>query len=284
MPVTLLGALLAAPAAWADSGGTTTIRDNWYVGTLGATGNTNVIVDTVPPHTPPYEHAAGGYAKWGDATKNTLTIERAGVVEQARGGWAYNDGSATGNNLTIWGTVNDNAMGGESSYKHATGNTVLLDGNVARSVWGGYGYLSGTGNTVFLAGGTVGRSVFGGYCAPDGCNEVTDNSLIVQAEVSVGNGVGNFDTLKFDLPSSIKAGDVVLDVGGAADFSTVPAANFSFTLADGALLNPGDTITLIKAGTLTITPPTTPITTGGYEFEVSQVGNNLIACVERAIA
>ena len=220
----------------------------------------------------------GGYLTTGDVAKGTV-IMTGGVVAMVLAGGITNAGNATENKVFIHdGKANVVVGGNTSASGNATLNEVTISGGEVDSVGGGFADGDATGNTVTLISGKVTGNVLGGGCSGD-C--ITDNTLAVQGKVfTVGGDVLNFDTLNFDL-GTIAANDVVLDVGGTADFSKVTAAKFSFNLADGATLKKDDKIYLIKAGTTLYPPalPTAPINAGGYTFEVTQVGKDLVAKV-----
>lgn len=298
LPIAALAALLAAPAAWAagcngdgqhfddvggmdaclgkngNNGNTITVTSNY---TLASGGVSNMGGD--PP-------TFAGVDKTGIVRGNTLTIASGGKALIAVGGMALGSmTTATGNTLIVEGTVED-GIGGSSDNGNATGNTVRLKkgGVVTGTLTGGITNSSGdaTGNFVTLAGGTVQRDVVGGRCAAptcSTCNELKDNTLTVtDTGSSIAGKVENFEKLVFTLPATIAAGQPMLTLGGAANFSTIK--NVSLTVDDALALHEGDTITLMQAtGSGAITPPTSitlpmTVTGGSYTFKLDYNATN----------
>ncbi|MBQ6655722.1 MAG: hypothetical protein IJM64_00390, partial [Ottowia sp.] len=227
LPIAALAALLAAPAAWANDGGTT-FTDYFGDSAYGGFGSGNTVI---------YDEnrtvgdAYGGYSdkdstdpkildKTGKANGNTLTVT--GTVDWAFGGTAKDTGGnaeANGNTLTVKGTVTYRAYGGYSYEGSATGNFVFIDGGTAVGATGGYTHGGdATGNTVTLISGQVTDSVLGGSCAGSGCNRVSNILAVQGKEFPVGQYVENFDTLNFTLPADIKHNDTMLSVGTYATF------------------------------------------------------------------
>lgn len=301
LPLAALLAASIAPQAWADSGGSTSVKSGWYIGysSSNTTGSnhTNVVINT---NTRSY--AAGGFSdtngtgsqdKSGTAEKNRLVITYTNtssgkVTNNAYGGTARGTNTKAANNqLFVAADVGGNAHGGHSHNGPATGNRVFLDGGtVGGNVYGGKTDTSGdaTGNTVSLACGTVSGNVLGGECQPAGsCNDLTGNTLAVEEEtpgtcLTVNSDIGSFDTLTFTLRDTIKNGDTLLSIGGAA---TLPAddTNISITIVGLPTLQVGNQITLLSAGALNIKNFTRKLSASGLNFEVDKVGNALIATV-----
>ena len=298
-----LATLLAAPAAWANDGGTT-FTDYFGDSAYGGFGSGNTVI---------YDEnrtvgdAYGGYSdkdstdptildKTGKANGNKLTVT--GTVDWAFGGTAKDTGGnaeANGNTLTVKGTVTYRAYGGYSYEGSAKGNFVFIDGGTAVGATGGYTHGGdATGNTVTLISGQVTDSVLGGNCAGSGCNRVSNILAVQGKDFPVGTYVENFDTLNFTLPADIKHADTMLSVGDAATFGEAPSydATVTIAMAAGAKLGVGDSVTLIEANTslgshkLEITPASTTVTTAdGYEFTLEKVGTTkLVATVTKAPA
>ena len=251
----------------------------------GSTHQSNATGNKVFIHDGAAGYVYGGNANEGNATENAVTIT-GGTVNGASGGSALK-GNATGNTVTIsGGTVDSDVFGGSADQGNATGNTVTITGGTVKlDVLGGSAYEgNATGNTVTLAGGAVTGAVYGGSCyhSSGTCDDITGNTLAVLAKgMTVGGDVFNFDTLNFDL-ATVGANDTVLEVAGGADFSKVTSANFSFNLADGAALKPGDKIYLIKADTLDIPSLPTSVTVCGHDFVLHADANTLTATVKGA--
>jgi hypothetical protein len=216
------------------------------------------------------------------ATNNIVDISGGSVDYDVSGGYSSSDsGSASATNNTVninGGSIGWNVYGGYADSDgagysgDATGNTVNISGGaITGNVVGGYSLVdmgvetgSATGNTVTLSGNpTLGGHLYGGFVGgydltnpAAGMDAFSGNTLNVKNPVSGGIAVGgdlkNFEHMTFYLPTTFKANDIMLNVGGEADIagSTVNVG------IDGAssLLQAGDTVVLIKAGTLTGAP------------------------------
>ena len=304
LPIAVLAAALAAPAAWADSGGkviTLPSGDGIYAGKNEACSNA-VFVNTLDSD---YAYAAGGYSAEKKVTGNTLTIERdvvhamhvfGGYFNGAGGQPASNNTLILQGHLTLGNNSWGNAYGGYSVSGAATGNTVrvenptpsrnYLHGDNAVHVFGGYteGLASNaTGNTVILASANVFVSdLWGGLCDATDCDAVTGNTLHVQAKgLSVGGKdsrrqevIQNFDTLKFTLPYDTKDGDTML----SAEYAYFPEVKLkvNISLAAGSPLQRGDTITLLKHDNSTkdFALASKTVEGGGRVFELNHSDSN----------
>jgi hypothetical protein len=123
-----------------------------------------------------------------------------------------------------------------------------------------------------------------------GMDAFSGNTLNLKTSGLTVKGIYNFEYINFFLPSTLTAGETVLNVNGEARLSenadgTGRRATVNVDI-DGASspLREGDTVTLISAGNLIGTPDNT--TTDGqgmlgvtlkYEFAISKVGNQLLA-------
>ena len=102
----------------------------------------------------------------------------------------------------------------------------------------------------------------------------------------MGGDVANFDTINFTLPANIAGNDIMLSIGGSADFpkpSSTATTKVNVAVTGAPALKVDDTITLISATkSLSITPTSTTITAGDYEFALSTDANSLTAKVTKA--
>ena len=198
----------------------------------------------------------GGRGSW-SASENKVTISGGTLTGQVCGGYAdaYNDVKATDNTVTIsGGTINGDVIGGqlEQVVGVAQNNTVNILTQIA--VQGLYGGIADTssGNTLNLA-----------------------------AKGVTATDVGYFQNLNFYLPTDMTKSDIMLTINGTANVDGATVG----VLAQGTLtkLKNGDTITLLKANTLsgTITPgtiatakiPTGITTVDTYTFNIVQDDN-----------
>jgi hypothetical protein len=181
-------------------------------------------------------------ADGGDATanNNTVTISNSTIADYVEGG------SADASNGV--GTANDNVVTVENSRIGGS----ILGGDIDTSASG-----TATGNTVILIGKVdIAGSLEGG--SGDSCTDcLTDNALIIRPDqavisggastgygITVGGNLQNFASFHFDLPNTIKSGDVIVNVTGAATAAKVGQLD----IADGGTaLSTGDTLVLVRA-------------------------------------
>ena len=155
-------------------------------------------------------------------TGNTVTVAGGTVEGDVQGGGTEGKGAVTGNSVTLkGGTFGDEAMGGiirnNSSSADVTGNTVTIaGGRFTRNntfVHGGYTQGSGktTGNTINLgdgenamAAGTNLTSV--NLVGGNKTNDVTGNTLNVNASGIVAKTAANFEKYNFNLTKGVAVG------------------------------------------------------------------------------
>ena len=196
----------------------------------------------------------GGFSYSGDATGNTVTISGGWVRFAVYGGYSYSgSGAATGNTVTISGGTVDrgNVCGGVSESGDATNNTVIISGGTVSSdvyVYGGWGDRFVTGNTVILSkekekpAPVLNGTLFGG----NNNDNVSNNTLQVEAVGLSAPEIRNFDTYRFVLPSDIKAGDTMLTLRNQNDDDvTIDPNRVSFTTDSSFGLNLDESITLL---------------------------------------
>ena len=155
-------------------------------------------------------------------TGNTVTVAGGTVEGDVQGGGTAGKGAVTGNSVTLkGGTFGDEAMGGiirnASSSADVTGNTVTISGGkFTRNdtfIHGGYTQGSGktTGNTINLgdgenamAAGTNLTSV--NLVGGNKTNDVTGNTLNVNASGIVAKTAANFEKYNFNLTKGVAVG------------------------------------------------------------------------------
>ena len=155
-------------------------------------------------------------------TGNSVTVAGGTVEGDVQGGGTAGKGAVTGNSVTLkGGTFGDEAMGGiirnNSSSADVTGNTVTIaGGRFTRNntfVHGGYTQGSGktTGNTINLgdgenamAAGTNLTSV--NLVGGNKTNDVTGNTLNVNASGIVAKTAANFEKYNFNLTKGVAVG------------------------------------------------------------------------------
>ena len=195
----------------------------------------------------------GGFSYSGDATGNTVTISGGWVRVFVCGGYSYSgSGAATGNTVTIsGGTVNRSSVcGGVSRSGDATNNTVIISGGTVNdSVFGGFSFDGdATNNTVILSrqGSEAPPDINGTLFGGNNNDNVSDNTLQVEAVDLSAPQIRNFDTYRFVLPSDIKAGDTLLQLTNQNDADVpIDPNRVSFTTDSSFGLNLGESITLL---------------------------------------
>lgn len=195
---------------------------------------------------------SGGYSESGPAESNVVLVDGDATVNgDIRGGNSVSGNAVENMVFAFGGTVTGVVSGGHSESGSATGNTVVVSGSTVGSVYGGStasGYA--TDNTVVLNAGAVKGNVYGGYAISGGGDVRTGNTLEVNVDgLRIDGDLAQFQTYDFYLPPDIKVQDTILSVGGNVDMKTPEGAapttlNMDLS-ADGAVLKPGDAITLI---------------------------------------
>jgi hypothetical protein len=186
------------------------------------------------------------------------------------GGLVYfPDGELKGNKVEVYDGVTKEATGiygAAGSQFQAAGLAVNASGNSA-SVYGGdvsgnsicgpwTDLWTATSGSVALSGATiiVDASLYGVFPRPGG-DAFAGNALKVvdYGGTSTVGGIGNFENFDFRLSSSTGNGDTILstaslELGGHGQASRVSSLGVA---GGGAILRPGDTITLIRSGATT---------------------------------
>ena len=174
---------------------------------------------------------------------NTTAVD-AEVTGDVYGGRAMvGTSNSDSNTLTVNAKVNGNAYGGYSNGGEAKNNTVAVTGTtITGNVYGGYSNSNSatTGNVVTLKNDTIGGSVYGGNNS-----NYTGNQLNISGVNTVGQTVGNFETIVLAADTAWNPGSTVLTANkftniGALDISQ--AANVQAAATNG-------TMTLLASGT-----------------------------------
>ena len=203
----------------------------------------------------------GGYTSNGAVTGNKVFLN-GGTVGNIYGALSTGGGTATGNELTINNGSAGNVIGGAASAgAGATGNKVFLNGGtISGMVAGGYGAnaTDATGNTVTITGGTFSRDIYGGYSSTTSTNtsgnivnigsggsnyganltgsriyggrntnNVTGNTLNVNASGIVVRTAQNFEKYNFNLTKGVAAGSTMLKVTDSGGFGSTPNVQWS---------------------------------------------------------
>lgn len=180
----------------------------------------------------------------------------------------------------------------------ASDNTINISGGTIGDIYGGaiaaqYGTGQAINNVVTISGSPnlSTSSLYGGGVFSGASNDVfTGNTLNVKtAGLTVGN-ISNFQYLNFYVPSTSSAGDTMLSVTGTADLTGSSGRSSIVNVGiDGgsSLLQTGDTITLIDAGTLVTNSNLNARASGTgmqgvtllYNFDITTENNKLLATV-----
>ena len=254
----------------------------------------------------------GGKSKIDDVSDNTVHI-KGGEVGNVYGGaiagepgWT-GSADASGNTVNITGgTVSGSVFGGHTIRGNATGNTVnIYGGTIGGNVYGGMSQTSATNNTVNIY--AVG-DIRGGIYAGQALNTTTwesgistGNVVNILGTITIsgyldGDGTQTINiaskdnkvsaiyadpqNINFFLPTDTVNGDTMLTVTGEAQ---VNGTAIGVAAQEGLTsLSKGDSVTLIKAGTLNAdgfttsdattvkaSAPTGITTSEDYEFDTN---------------
>ena len=189
--------------------------------------------------------AAGDDAASTAAIKeNHVTINSGTLSSDVFGGYTTGKGAVTGNSVTIkGGSLGDEAAGGvigdSSSSANVSGNILTIAGGKftksgGTNVYGGY--TAGTGkainNIVNLGDGEnamatgfnlTGVKIYGG----NQTNDVTGNTLNVNASGIVVRTAQNFEKYNFNLTKGVAAGSTMLKVTDSGGFGSTPNVQWS---------------------------------------------------------
>lgn len=236
----LAGSLLTGNTAFADE------FDNSFSGNTIEVGAEQVEVNGVRVQqgfgANEYTLTADASEGTGNISWNSITINGGNFTLYVNGG--FYSGSLIGNSITL-----------NNGWLHITASDALsysgtIQGNILRLNGGDYqnSYLYlpnvvATNNVVEISGQTILDNVhlFGGILGD--VDEASGNVLNVNGVGLTAKNIYDFDTLNFNMPASVKNGDIVLTLtDGATDISNrvVNAA-----VEGGTELKTGDTIHLL---------------------------------------
>ena len=172
-------------------------------------------------------------------TGNSVTVAGGTVEGDAFGGYTTGKGAVTGNSVTIkGGSLGDEAAGGvignSSSSADASGNTLTISGGAftksgGTNVFGAYNAGSGKtinnivnlgdGENAMASGFDLTRvKIYGG----NKTNDVTGNTLNVNASGIVVRTAQNFEKYNFNLTKGVAAGSTMLKVTDSGGFGSTP--------------------------------------------------------------
>ena len=269
---------------------TPTIKKEVYGGysLKGAANNNTVEISGGTIGTGDTDNVYGGRGKT-SASENKVTISGGTLTGQVYSGYSVS-GVANNNNVEISdGTINSTVNGGyvDSADATATGNTVTISGGTINGdVNGGFASITtgntiATGNTVNILTQLAIKGLYGGIGTTS-----SGNTLNLAAKGVTATAFGYFQNLNFYLPTDMTKSDTMLTVNGTANVDGATVG----VLAQGTLtkLKNGDTITLLKADTLsgtisnsnnlngtiaTAIIPTSITTVDTYTFGIKQDNN-----------
>ena len=175
---------------------------------------------------------------------NSVTVAGGTVDGDAFGGYTTGKGAVTGNTVTIkGGSLGDEAAGGvignSSSSANASGNTLTISGGAftksgGTNVFGAYNAGSGKtiNNIVNLGDGENAMAtgfnltrvrIYGG----NKTNDVTGNTLNVNASGIVVRTAQNFEKYNFNLTKGVAAGSTMLKMTDSGGFGSTPNVQWS---------------------------------------------------------
>ena len=217
-----------------------------------------------------------------DGNGNKVTINSGSIhnVYGSTGGL-----TALGNSVFIKGGTMENVYGGFAPT--AINNHVVVSGGkvIGNVVGGGSSFGSTTHNTVTLFGKPDLRqaTLYGGLNLSMIPGDIrTGNTLNLHPPITV-KGLQNFEFLNFYLPATIKNGGTMLRVTDTAGLGVGAVVNVH---PGAALLHVGDTITLIRGGTVSGSLTSDTLIGSGalmnYNFDLTMPGDQLRATVTDA--
>ena len=209
----------------------------------GAVSNNRVFFNNGLSKDPIY----GGF-NGASATKevkgNSVTVAGGTVEGDAFGGYTTGKGAVTGNSVTIkGGSLGDEAAGGvinnSASSANASGNTLTISGGAftksgGTNVFGAYNAGSGKtinnivnlgdGENAMASGFNLTRvKIYGG----NKTNDVTGNTLNVNASGIVVRTAQNFEKYNFNLTKGVAAGSTMLKMSDSGGFGSTPDVQWS---------------------------------------------------------
>ena len=177
-------------------------------------------------------------------TGNSVTVAGGTVEGDAFGGYTTGKGAVTGNSVTIkGGSLGDEAAGGvisnSASSANAADNTLTISGGAftksgGTNVFGAYNAGSGKtinnivnlgdGENAMASGFNLTRvRIYGG----NKTNDVTGNTLNVNASGIVVRTAQNFEKYNFNLTKGVVAGSTMLKVTDSGGFGSTPNVQWS---------------------------------------------------------
>ncbi|MBR1761715.1 MAG: autotransporter outer membrane beta-barrel domain-containing protein [Schwartzia sp.] len=242
------------------------------------------------------EYIYGGGGEYATSTStvsgNTVNISGGDIGGSVYGGINNVGGNVTENVVNIYGgTISGNVYGGMAKTS-ATNNTVNIYAvdDIKGGIYAGQALNTetweagtSTGNVVNI----LGAINISGYLDGDGTQTIN----IASKGNTVSAIYANPENINFFLPTDTVNGDTMLTVKEDAE---VMGTTFGVAAQEGLTsLSKGDSVTLLKAGTLkvdatlktttTLTAPTGITTSTEYEFEIAKSGtDSIIATVTGA--
>ena len=219
-----------------------------------ASHNTVTINDTTGNNTGTFitaQQAIMGGGGSGNSDYNTVNINGGTFSENIKIAGGGFSGNSHNNTVNInGGTFSDhtNIYGGSTTGGTVSGNTVNITGGTFGAFTEIRGGNSPSGiadnNTVTISGGSFNSSttLFGGN------NAGTNNTLNLKRKGLTVYSVDGFQNLNFYIPNTAQANDTMLTVVSSMNLSN---ATIKAGVQDGSTLKTGDTITLIKAPSIT---------------------------------
>ncbi|MBR3624006.1 MAG: hypothetical protein IKN43_11755, partial [Selenomonadaceae bacterium] len=249
------------------------------------------------------DHIMGGNASSGDASSNTININRGDFSgANVYDGYA-STGAASNNIINISGTSNlDNASiyGGYAANSETSSENPLIVSNDKLSPQGVTGsdivvsYPDATDATGAASNNTInitdapsltGASIYGGYAANGGAT--SGNTLNIRTKNISAKSIGNFENINFYLDtdnnkSNVANGDTLLKV----ETADIQGSKITGLIAGDTNLSENDKVTLLEATNLNSDTNTTyasSIAEGisfKHKLDVMNEGNKITATVK----
>lgn len=187
----------------------------------------------------------------GNSDYNTVNINGGKFAVKSIAGGGFS-GNSHNNTVNInGGTFSENIKiyGGSATGGTVSGNTVNITGGTfckSVDIIGGHSLIRTTNNnTVTISGGIFKSGIY--LCGGD--NAGTNNTLNLKIKGLYVYNAEGFQNLNFYIPNTAQPNDTMLTVGAPA--MNLSNATIKAGVQDGSTLKTGDTITLIKAPSIT---------------------------------
>ncbi|EAK0826397.1 autotransporter outer membrane beta-barrel domain-containing protein [Campylobacter fetus] len=249
------------------------------------------VVTILSTDTSNVNYAFGGYSGDENVENNIVNISSGAIGNNVYGGYSYSD-LANLNTVNIsGGTIGQNVYGGYSYSDLANLNTVNISGGtIGQNVYGGYSVSgSATKNTVTISGTPtfgIDTIIRGGDIDMNSAGATTGNTLNIKISNLEVKDIENFEFINFYLFDDAGKSSAILNLTNSLKIN-LSTSKLSIGLMDNGNtpdLKVGDQIILIgKSGDTYAKIPNTVADDSLYKFDITKVGNNIIATLKNEV-